>query len=142
MLDAEKAICEEMRKRGHNVLMICPTNKLVKKYKRRIGSNKFKQEQAEHPEYGIIDSTTVNKFFSIGLCDFTKMNKFDDSSFDVVVFDEIFFNGTNRMRRIYHYMRNNPDKIILGTGDTQQVPPIEKISNVKNTKKYQMRSLV
>ena len=54
--------CEDMRKRGQNVLMVCPTNELVKEYKRRIGSNKFKQKQAEHPEYGIIDSTTVNMF--------------------------------------------------------------------------------
>ena len=40
------------------------------------------------------------------------------------------------MRRIYHYMRNNPNKLILGTGDTQQLPPREKNTNVKNTKKY------
>jgi superfamily II DNA or RNA helicase len=61
--------CEHMRNRGHNVLFVCPTNKLVQKY----GSS----------------GVTTNRFFSISIAntDETKMEKFDDSAYDTIVFD-------------------------------------------------------
>jgi hypothetical protein len=62
--------CEQMKKRGHKVLFVCPTNKLVQKYKE--------------------DGVTLNKFFSIGINPRAKMAKFDDSNYDVIVFDEIY----------------------------------------------------
>ena len=103
--------CEHMRNRGHNVLFVCPTNKLVQKY----GSS----------------GVTMNRFFSICIAntDTTKMKKFDDSGFDTIVFDEIYFSDIQKMARIRNYCDENPDKIIIATGDTSQLQPIEELSN-------------
>lgn len=101
--------CEEMKKRGHNVLFVCPTNKLVQKY----------------GDSGI----TLNKFFSIGVSKDTKMAKFDDSDYNVVVFDEIYFYDIPKFARINKYCNENPDKIIIATGDTSQLEPIASLSN-------------
>ena len=98
-----------MKKRGHNVLFVCPTNKLVQKY----------------GDSGI----TLNKFFSIGVSKDTKMPKFDDSDYDVVVFDEIYFYDIRKFARINRYCRENPNKIIIATGDTSQLEPIASLSN-------------
>jgi hypothetical protein len=60
-----------MVKRGHNVLFVCPTNKLASSYKER----------------GI----TINKFFGIGLTEESRLARFDHEPYDTIVFDEIFF---------------------------------------------------
>ena len=103
--------CEHMKKRNHNVLFVCPTNKLVQKY----GSS------------GI----TINKFFSIGISSNanSKMAKFDDTSFDTIVFDEIYMSDMHKLARIKKYCDENPDKVIIATGDTSQLEPINSLSN-------------
>ena len=58
-----------MTQLGHNVLVVCPTNNLA-------------QEK---------NGITLNKFFSVGLTDDTKMLKFDSSPYDVIIFDELYF---------------------------------------------------
>ena len=93
--------CEEMEKRGHKVLFVCPTNKLASKY----GKN----------------GCTVNRFFSIGMTEDTKMAKFDDSPFDTIVFDEIFFCSVRKLARIKRYCDEHPEKIVIATGDTNQL---------------------
>ena len=40
------------------------------------------------------------------------------------------------MARIYNYVKNNPDNIIIATGDTQQLKPIEDITNQFDYKTY------
>ena len=55
--------------------------------------------------------------------------KFDDSSFDVIVFDEIYFASVRMLAKIKRYSENNPNKIILATGDTNQLETIDIISN-------------
>ena len=57
-----------------------------------------------------------------------KMRKFDDSLFDVIVFDEIFKNDLIILNKIKHYVEENPDKIILATGDTDQNKPVNLLS--------------
>ena len=101
--------CEQMKERGHKVLFVCPTNKLVQKYKE--------------------DGITLNKFFSIGVSSKTKMAKFDDSSYDVVVFDEIYFYDIPKFARVKQYCQEHPEKTVIATGDTSQLPPINKLSN-------------
>ena len=101
--------CEHMKTRGHNVLFVCPTNKLVQKYKAA----------------GI----TINKFFSIGINANAKMSKFDDSNYDTIVFDEIYMSDLQKLARIKKYCDDNPDKIIIATGDTSQLEPINSLSN-------------
>ena len=102
--------CEQMRNRGHNVLFVCPTNKLVQKY----GSS----------------GVTINRFFSISIKNTeSKIEKFDDSAYDTIVFDEIYFSDIQKMARIKKYCDANPDKIIIATGDTSQLQPINELSN-------------
>ena len=52
---------------------MCPSNELCK----------------ENIKKGVV-AVTANKFFSVGLSDDMKMNKFDDTPYTVVVFDEIY----------------------------------------------------
>ena len=61
----------------------------------------------------------------------SKMKKFDDSEYDVPVFDEICFADMYKLRKIRNYVNNNPDKIILATGDTNQLESIDPISDQK-----------
>jgi superfamily II DNA or RNA helicase len=68
--------CEHLAKMGHNVLFVCPTNKLVQKYDKIAG----------------IEAITINIFFNLTIDNEKAQRKaFDYSSFDVIVFDEIYF---------------------------------------------------
>ena len=108
--------CEKMKNRGHNVLFVCPTNKLVQKYKE--------------------DGVTLNKFFSIGINPKAKMAKFDDSSYDVIVFDEIYFYDVPKLARIKKYCLANPNKIVIATGDTSQLQPNNALTDQGNYANY------
>ena len=57
------------------------------------------------------------------------ISKFDSSEYDVIIFDEIYFNDVQKLSKIKKYCNNNPDKIIIATGDTKQLPPINELSN-------------
>jgi len=101
-----------MKTKGHNVLFVCPTNVLANKY----GAT----------------GTTLNKFFSIGMTDDSKIAGFDDSPYDTIVFDEIFFYNIKNLCRIKRYCEQKPEKIIIATGDTCQLKAIDPISNQLN----------
>ena len=60
--------CKQLEQREHKVL-VCPTNKLASNY----GEN----------------GVTINRFFSIGTTEDSKMAKFDDSSYDTIVCDDL-----------------------------------------------------
>ena len=98
-----------MKNRNHNVWFVGPTDKLVQKY----------------GDAGV----TVNRFFSIGINANTKMRMFDDSDYDTIVFDEIYMSDVHKLARIRKYCDENPDKIIIATGDTSQLEPINSLSN-------------
>ena len=72
-------ICENFEKIGYNILFVVPTNVLVQKYK---------------------NSITLNKFFGFGINDETTLNKFDDSEYDIIAFDEIYFSSIHTLRKI------------------------------------------
>ena len=103
--------CKAMETRGREVLFVCPTNKLAQNNK----------------ENGV----TLNTFFAVGMTDDAtqRMSKFDDSKYDVVVFDEIYFANVQMLTKIKRYSENNPQNIILATGDTNQVETIDLVSN-------------
>jgi len=113
--------CERMQERGHAVLFVAPTNKLASNY----GQN----------------GCTINRFFSIGMTDQSKMAKFDDSPYDTIVFDEIFFSSVRKLARIKRYMDTHPEKIILSTGDTRQLESIEPITNQHDYDEYYNRCI-
>ena len=87
--------CKAMENRGHKVLFVCPTNKLVQ----------------NNRESGV----TLNQFFGVGMSEdggVTRMSKFDDKPYDVIVFDEIYFASVRMLAKIKRYNELNPDKII------------------------------
>ena len=64
------------------------------------------------------------------------MPEFDHRDYDVVVFDEIFMNGLHMLKGIRQFVNKNPNKIIIGAGDTKQLPPIEDLTNTKKPDEY------
>jgi len=104
--------CKAMEQKGFKVLFVCPTNKLV-------------QNNREN-------GTTLNQFFGVGLSEdggLTRISKFDDSPYQVIVFDEIYFASIRMLAKIKRYCELNPDKIILATGDTDQLETIDLVSD-------------
>jgi hypothetical protein len=103
--------CKSMEKRNHKVLFVCPTNKLVQ----------------NNRENGI----TLNMFFGVGMSEDKnqRISKFDDKSYDVIVFDEIYFASIRMLAKIRKYVKDNQDKIIIATGDTNQLECIDLISD-------------
>ena len=57
------------------------------------------------------------------------MKSFDCSEFNVFVFDEIYFNDIHILNRIKKFIDNNKDKIIIATGDSEQLKPVNDITN-------------
>ena len=104
-----------MIKLGYKVLFVYPNNKQVRDLKCKEG----------------IDAVTVNKFFGFGVTEDQKIGKFNDSLYDCIVFDEIFNHNVFELLRIYRYINNNPNKIILGAGDVHQLEAVESSTNVK-----------
>ena len=114
--------CESLTKRGYNILFVCPTNVLMDKYENNHNTK--------------ITGITLNKFFGFGLTENTKITKFDDSDYQVIVFDEIFFYTPSILARIKKYCVENDSKIIIATGDTDQLEPVGQISNNLNYDSY------
>ena len=103
--------CKHMETLGYNVLFVCPTNELMRNYKNGI---------------------TINKLFGMGISDDEKLKAFDTSEFNVIVFDEIYLHDIRKLSKIKKLCLNNPNKIIIATGDTCQIEPITELSNQKD----------
>ena len=94
------------------------------------------------------DAVTTNKFFAIPVGDGElrspsgrsregeKLPEFDHSSYNCVVFDEIYMTGTHILNRIREFVKKNPNKIIIGAGDVKQLPPIEDLTNTRKPDEY------
>ena len=108
-------ICQHLQNRGYKVLFVVPTNNL----KQECGA----------------EAMTINKFFGISYGD-ERLEKFDYSDVDVIVFDEIIFHNVGKWALIWDFCKNNPDKIVVATGDTNQLKNPERVSNVMSFEKY------
>ena len=108
-------ICQHLQERNYKVLFVVPTNNL----KQECGA----------------EAMTINKFFGISYGD-ERLEKFDYSDVDVIVFDEIYFHNVSKWALIWNFCKTNPDKIILATGDTKQLKNPERVSNVVSFGKY------
>ena len=77
------------------------------------------------------NGVTLNSFFGVGMTDDAtqRMAKFDDSKYDVIVFDEVYFANISMLAKIKRYSESNPNKIMLATGDTNQLETIDLVSN-------------
>ena len=57
------------------------------------------------------------------------ISKLDDRPYDVIVFDEIYFANVRMLARVKWYSEQNPGKIVLATGDTNQLETIDLVSD-------------
>ena len=103
--------CKAMETRGHKVLFVCPTNKLAQNI--------------------IEDGVTLNTFFAVGMTDDAtqRIAKSEDSGYGVIVFDEVFFAYVNMLDKTKRYSESNPTKIMLATGDANQLETVDLVSN-------------
>ena len=98
-----------------NILFVTPTNNL-------------------NQECGV-EAVTINTFFSIQVGE-EQLKDFDYSSYDVIVFDEIYFNSIPVLARIKTFVEKNPDKIIAATGDEHQLQGVVDITNTQDYRTY------
>eukprot|EP00438_Fugacium_kawagutii_P014503 Skav208988 [mRNA] locus=scaffold395:76378:79443:- [translate_table: standard] len=108
-------ICQKMVEKGYNVIFVCPTNKLLQSFEG--------------------DAVTVNKFFGIGFGT-VKLDEFDFSEFDVIVFDEVYFSNLNVYSKMKQFVQRNQEKIIIATGDCMQLKPVQELTNTKDYHEY------
>ena len=79
---------------------------------------------------------TINKLFGINYGD-AKLEPFDFTDFHVIVFDEIYFSNLNTYWRIKQIVEQNKhNKIIIATGDTKQLKPVQEITNTQDYEVY------
>ena len=109
-------IGQYLNKMGYNVLFVVPHNRLSQE----IEGN----------------ATTLNMFFSIPVNKGDDLPCFDHSDYNVIFFDEIFMSNIYIYNKIREFVKNNPDKIIIGAGDTKQLPPINDLTNTQPHDQY------
>ena len=102
--------------KGYKVIFVCPTNRLLQEFEG--------------------DALTLNKFFGISFGD-VKLEPFDYSGYDVIVFDEIYFSSLSTYWRIKQFVEDNKhNKIVIATGDTKQLKPIQPLTNIQEYEVY------
>ena len=81
-------------------------------------------------------ATTLNMLFSIPVHKGDDLPCFDHSDYNVIFFDEIFMSNIYIYNKIRELVKNNPDKIIIGAGDTKQLPPVNDLTNTQTHDQY------
>ena len=66
------------------------------------------------------EAMTINKFFGIS-CGDERLEKCDYSDVDVIVFDENIFHNVGKWALIWDFCKNNPEQIVVATGDSNQL---------------------
>ena len=85
-----------------------------------------------------VEATTYNKFFSIAVHEDVgeKLPAFDYSPFNVVVFDEVYMSNLYVLDKVRRFIKENPDIIVIGTGDVKQLQGVEVMTNCQNPAAY------
>jgi hypothetical protein len=109
-------ICQRMVDKIYKVIFVCPTNKLLQAFEG--------------------EALTLNKFFGIFFGD-VRLEPFDYSGFDIIIFDEIYFSNLSTYWRIKQFVEQNKhNKIIIATGNTKQLKPIQPLTNIQDYETY------
>ena len=109
-------ICQRMIDKDYKVIFVTPTNKLLQAFEG--------------------DALTLNKFFGISFAD-VKLEPFDFTGYDVIVFDELYFSNLSTYWRIKQFVEENKhNKIIIATGDAKQLRPVQELTNTQNHETY------
>ena len=61
---------------------------------------------------------------------------FDYSPFNVVVFDEVYMSNLYVLDKVRRFIKENPDIIVIGTGDVKQLQGVEVMTNCQNPAVY------
>ena len=77
-----------------------------------------------------VEAVTIYTFFSIQVGE-ERLSEFDQSLFDVIVFDEIYLNSIPVLARINAFVDMNPDKITVATGNEHQSQGVVDITNTQ-----------
>ena len=109
-------IGQYLNKMGNNVLFVVPHNRLSQEIEGK--------------------ATTLNMFFSIPVHKGDDLPCYDHSEYNVIFFDEIFMSNIYIYNKIREFVKNNPDKIIIGAGDTKQLPPKNDLTNTQPHDQY------
>ena len=79
---------------------------------------------------------TTNNFVATPVADGEKLPEFDHSKLNCVVFDEVYTNSAYVLDRLGEFANTDPDKIITGVGDVQQLVLIEDLTNARKSDEY------
>ena len=111
-------ISEHFQKMDHNVLCVVMTSRLL-------------QEKE-------VEATTYNKLFSAVVHEEVgeKMPCFDYSNYDIIVFDEIYMFNLYVLNKVRLFTKDNPNKMVIATGDVKQLQGVEILSNCQNPATY------
>ena len=105
-----------------NSLFVSPYNKLCQDL-RKSGHN----------------AITLNKLLGQGINESIKFNKYDTSTYNCIVFDEMLLYNPRQLYLIKMYMEQNNDKQFLCTGDIDQRKPFNfGCNNIDNQNEYQL----
>ena len=85
-----------------------------------------------------VEATTYNKSFSIAVHEDVgeKLPQYDYSPYDIIVFDEIYMSNLYVLNKVRLFIMNNPDKIVIATGDVKQLQGIEAMTNCQDPATY------
>jgi ATP-dependent exoDNAse (exonuclease V) alpha subunit len=83
------------------------------------------------------NAVTLHKMLGLKYDDIevTKMNSYDVSNVEVIIFDEIFLYDTFKLGLIKEYINKHPEIRFYATGECNQLPAIEKLV-IKDKREY------
>ena len=56
---------------------------------------------------------TLTEFFGIGITENSSIENYDDTHFEVIVFDEIYMSGISILRKLRQYVETHQTKLLL-----------------------------
>lgn len=108
--------------KGHKILFVTPFNKLA--------------QQTRVKGHDAITLNMLLGFYGDGQS-YAKTKSYDVQPYDCICFDEIMINGPEILQKIDRFMRTHPEKKFFGTGDVDQLQPINfSANNVMNPQQY------
>lgn len=107
---------------GKSTLFVTPYNKLCQ----QLQKENFK-------------AITLHKLLGQGLGfgnEHARRKPFDVTDYDVICFDEAMLYGPNQLKLITEFMNSHQNKKFIATGDSNQLPAVCNMENIKNIKAY------
>lgn len=107
---------------GHEILFITPFNKLA--------------QQLRKKNFKAITLNMLLGFFGEGK-EYTNFKSYDITDYEVVCFDELMLYSPKLLKKIDRFMKSNPDKKYISTGDLDQLQPFDySCNNISNMSDY------